>query len=349
MGSEMMGYDYEDECPNPCFGEPIDKDEQFKALLFEEINRSHFFVSGAETGNFQNLPVKGANARVAKWDYEGERHLIKYSNQQKEKEKLRKELDITEQFNSSTIMKSRLYEDEDNGNAALVMRYMEEGSLTKFLKEKADFLKTDQSCLKVLLKDILEGICLLHERNIVHCDIKCENIVIEKDQTGQYRAVLIDFGESVTTQSTFSCPRGIGTFIYMSPEAVRGKAGAPSDIWSFGLTICAIGWGMFPEPGVFPNPWQNSGFSTVTHELALPLGFGKALPKIPTFFSSELQEFVSSCLLKAEERPTASDLLERLQGFQEPLLNLVVEVEKVEEVEEVENDHHDEFFGYDDA
>jgi NIMA (never in mitosis gene a)-related kinase len=76
----------------------------------------------------------------------------------------------------------------------------------------------------------------IHERNILHRDIKCMNILVGKDDTVK----LGDFGHAVEIQSATDC-RGrstCGTPETMSPEVVRGKPyGLKTDIWALGCVL----------------------------------------------------------------------------------------------------------------
>lgn len=107
-----------------------------------------------------------------------------------------------------------------------------------------------------------EALCAAHERGIVHRDLKPENVMINEDGTVK----VLDFGlaksgplmtggdevqisdERVTDKGTI-----VGTFLYMSPEQIRGESLDPrSDIFSFGLMIYEMVCGRRPFRGQQP-------------------------------------------------------------------------------------------------
>ena len=66
---------------------------------------------------------------------------------------------------------------------------MENNSLVEYLRAQKNKKATEEN-VKVILKDMLKALPYLHSKNIVHRDLKLENILISKDM----RIKLIDFG-----------------------------------------------------------------------------------------------------------------------------------------------------------
>lgn len=104
--------------------------------------------------------------------------------------------------------------------------------------------------VKRILRDSLRGIAALHEKGIVHTDIKANNILVDWDTTDgnatTVRQVLIaDIEDAayVPDHSTI-VGRQVGNWIRRCPEAhASGQVHKPSDIFSFGLVVsivCAI-------------------------------------------------------------------------------------------------------------
>jgi serine/threonine protein kinase len=93
-------------------------------------------------------------------------------------------------------------------------------SLLNYLKAKPDRRIVESDC-KILFMQITQGISYCHLKNIVHRDIKLENIIIETAH--QNRAKLIDFGFGTICPleklQNFFC----GTPSYMPPEIVQKK------------------------------------------------------------------------------------------------------------------------------
>jgi len=140
----------------------------------------------------------------------------------------------------------------------IVMEYIEGESLQDFL---ADHNVSMTERLK-LSEKIARGLSAAHKLNIVHRDIKTDNIMI--DSNGEPK--ILDFGLAKPFDPVFSGDTGddsitasqdltqdgkiLGTVTYMSPEQARGEAvDARSDIFSFGIMMYKIFTGVYPFDG----------------------------------------------------------------------------------------------------
>jgi len=84
--------------------------------------------------------------------------------------------------------------------------------------------------------DISRGIEYIHAENIIHLDIKPQNILLGEGG----RAVLCDFGSSVRGAVKPISNNG-GTPCYISPEYLfDDKRGTPGDVWAFGVTLLFV-------------------------------------------------------------------------------------------------------------
>ena len=91
----------------------------------------------------------------------------------------------------------------------------------------------------LLLIDIINGIRYLHQKGIVHLDLKLENVLIFKEN-GKYIAKLCDFGFSKELEKgePMELEKPVGTPYYMDPELIKTKiCSKESDIFSLGRLI----------------------------------------------------------------------------------------------------------------
>lgn len=130
----------------------------------------------------------------------------------------------------------------------LVMEYIE-GDNLKNLIRKQGVVPTDRAV--EIAGQISEALQHAHENNIVHRDIKPQNILITKDA----RAKLTDFGiaREATTATLTQTDTIVGSVHYLSPEQARGgTADARSDIYSLGIVLYEMGTGALPFTGETP-------------------------------------------------------------------------------------------------
>jgi len=89
---------------------------------------------------------------------------------------------------------------------------------------------------KIIFKNIAEAIQILHHNNIVHRDIKDENVLIN---TNTKKIQLIDFGSSAFYKNDQKLRNFVGSFLFAAPEIIKGMTydGPPQDIWSLGILL----------------------------------------------------------------------------------------------------------------
>ena len=120
----------------------------------------------------------------------------------------------------------------------------------KLEKHKEEKLKFDEKDLVDYLHQILQGLECVHENQIVHDDLKPENIMINKiDDKEQMR--IADFGIAQTLAKTH--PQQVnkkehGSPNYMAPEVCKGlEYSYAVDCWSLGVVLHAIMLGSTPN------------------------------------------------------------------------------------------------------
>ncbi|KAL2076555.1 hypothetical protein ACEWY4_027849 [Coilia grayii] len=151
----------------------------------------------------------------------------------KERQESRKEVAVLANMSHPNIVQ---YKEsfEESGCLYIVMDYCEGGDLFKKINSQKGVLFPEEQIL-----DWLVQICLalkhVHDRKILHRDIKSQNIFLTKDGTVQ----LGDFGIARVLNSTVELARTcIGTPYYLSPEICENKPyNNKSDIWALGCVL----------------------------------------------------------------------------------------------------------------
>lgn len=177
----------------------------------------------------------------------------------------------------------------------LIMAYCPAGSC-----EKRVGTMTEPELWK-LIRDVAAGLTYLHEKDVIHQDIKPDNILI--DTEGNY--LITDFGISTRARSTLqksvvgsSISQGSGTVAYMGPERFSQQP-APtkaSDIWSLGATLFELIEGTTPFPREVGGGMQK---------------MGAEIPSINAPISDALKFTIFKMLSKETwDRPTAATLVE---------------------------------------
>ncbi len=96
---------------------------------------------------------------------------------------------------------------------------------------------------------LLAGLGVVHERGLVHCDVKPSNVML-----GPGPAKLIDFGIATAPHDGTESETSIGSLRFMAPEQLRGEALTPaSDLFSLGAVLYQALTGRPPFPGDTPE------------------------------------------------------------------------------------------------
>ncbi|XP_030627992.1 serine/threonine-protein kinase Nek1 [Chanos chanos] len=213
----------------------------------------------------------------------------------KERQESRKEVAVLANMSHPNIVQ---YKEsfEENGCLYIVMDYCEGGDLFKKINNQKGVLFHEEQIL-----DWFVQICLalkhVHDRKILHRDIKSQNIFLTKDGTIQ----LGDFGIARVLNSTVELARTcIGTPYYLSPEICENKPyNNKSDIWALGCVLyemCTLKHAF--EAGNMKN-------------LVLKIIRG-SYPPVSVHYSQDLRSLLGQLFKRSpRERPSVSAILDK--------------------------------------
>lgn len=97
---------------------------------------------------------------------------------------------------------------------------------------------------------LAEALDCLHERNIIHRDVKSANVLVRNDRS----ACLIDFDSAIMPGAPQTSGRFVGTYTYAPPEQIRGDSvDARSDVYAMGILLFRMLSGKRPFEGETPQ------------------------------------------------------------------------------------------------
>ncbi|EGR34335.1 protein kinase domain protein [Ichthyophthirius multifiliis] len=213
-----------------------------------------------------------------------------------EQKEIVKEAKILEILCHPNIVKFKEIYKTKSQKLCIVMEYANGGDLSKTIQNANGKLFSQNQIL-----DWFTQICLavkhVHDRKILHRDIKGQNIFLTKENICK----LGDFGIArVLSKTCEKAKTVIGTPYYLSPEIIENRPYSyKSDIWSLGVVLyelCAL------KP-----PFTAESM----HFLALNILKGQYKP-IPGIYSNDLKNLVSIMLqTKPEKRPSIQQILQQ--------------------------------------
>ncbi|KAL7601731.1 hypothetical protein Lser_V15G24294 [Lactuca serriola] len=275
----------EDDISSNAATEPEDSDSPNGPLRYKSWQKGDFLGRGSYGTVYEGFTEHGIFFAVKEVSL-----LDEGSQGQQSIVQLEQEISLLSQFKHENIVRY-LGTDTGDGKLYIFLELVTKGSLASLYQK----YHLGDSQVSVYTRQILSGLSYLHERNVVHRDIKCANILV--DVTGSVK--LADFGLAKATKlnDIKSCK---GTPYWMAPEVVNRKNngyGLAVDIWSLGCTVLEMLTRKIP-------------YSHLEGMQALfRIGRGEP-PPIPETLSVEAQDFIVKCLqVNPIHRPTAAQLL----------------------------------------
>lgn len=190
----------------------------------------------------------------------------------------------------------------DKNNQYIVMEYVDGVTLKEFLEKNKPSL---EETLEIISR-AASGLGHAHRQNIIHCDVKPHNILIDKNLNPK----IADFGiaKTISTQTQVYSNEVMGSVHYLSPEQANGgRITAAADVYSLGVVLFEMLTGSVPYMG--------SSIAGVTM-----MHLNKPIPKLTDYLQNVpegLQEIIDKALAKdSEERyENGDEFAEALENF----------------------------------
>jgi len=210
---------------------------------------------------------------------------------------LEHEIELLQDLQHENIVQY-LYSTAEDDCLNIFLEYVPGGSVTALLRNYGAF---EETLVSNFTRQISQGLIYLHERGIIHRDIKGANILV--DNKGGVK--ISDFGISkkvdvqALTGARVHRPSLQGSVFWMPPEVVKQSAHTPkADIWSVGCLVVEMLTG--------EHPW-----ASLTQMQAIFKIGSSAKPTIPSDISTEAHDFLTRTFdVDYEARPSASELLQ---------------------------------------
>lgn len=122
----------------------------------------------------------------------------------------------------------------------IASEFADSGSLMDWLRRSNGKAPSEEKALQ-MMSGILSGIEHLHSRNVVHRDLKPDNILLQGNTPR-----ITDFGISRIVSANSLSAVAMGSPFYMSPEAFDGGKSRQTDIWSAGVILYEMLTGSHP-------------------------------------------------------------------------------------------------------
>jgi Ca2+-binding EF-hand superfamily protein len=162
---------------------------------------------------------------------------------------LKNEIHLLSALDHPNIVKIYEYsEDIARGQLLMVLEYVGGGDCQQLLRSKSQSTALkNESFVGKLIWQLLNVLNYCHDRGILHCDIKPENMMLTAGTKGNLPdCKVIDFG--LTHRMDKPTRDFVGTPSYMAPEIVKGTVAytIKADMWSVGVTACELLAGKAP-------------------------------------------------------------------------------------------------------
>ncbi|CAK0826172.1 unnamed protein product [Prorocentrum cordatum] len=184
----------------------------------------------------------------------------------------------------------------------IVMDWCDGGDLRNEVKRRgkttpADHIPEDQIMMWFI--QLALALNYIHQRHILHRDLKSSNIFLITGQSQGYRVKIGDFGISRVLEGTVDVAATVvGTPFYMSPEVCKAEPyGYKSDIWALGCVLY--------EMCMLKHAFESQSLLGLVYKIV-----SETHPDIPVQYSDDLRKLLDRVLEKSQyDRPSGKEVM----------------------------------------
>ncbi|KAF8100964.1 hypothetical protein N665_0212s0008 [Sinapis alba] len=192
--------------------------------------------------------------------------------------------------------------DGPGGTLATVTEYMVNGSLRHVLLSNRQI---DRRKRLIIAMDAAFGMEYLHSKNIVHFDLKCDNLLVNLKDPARPICKVGDFGLSKIKRNTLVTGGVRGTLPWMAPELLSGSSSKVSekvDVFSFGIVLWEILTG--------EEPYANMHYGAIIGGIVN----NTLRPTVPSYCDPEWRMLMEQCWAPDPfVRPSFPEIARRLR------------------------------------
>ncbi|CBI27196.3 unnamed protein product, partial [Vitis vinifera] len=196
-------------------------------------------------------------------------------------------------------------QDGPGGTLATVTEFMVNGSLRHVLVSKDRHL--DRRKRLIIAMDAAFGMEYLHSKNIVHFDLKCDNLLVNLKDPLRPICKVGDFGLSKIKRNTLVTGGVRGTLPWMAPELLNGSSSRVSekvDVFSFGIVLWEILTG--------EEPYAHMHYGAIIGGIVN----NTLRPPVPSYCDSEWKLLMEQCWAPDPiGRPSFTEIARRLRAM----------------------------------
>ncbi|KAF5183444.1 Mitogen-activated protein kinase kinase kinase [Thalictrum thalictroides] len=305
----------ESECEDPL-ADDEDKDESISDSTIAEIEAGIYGLQIIKNADLEELRELGSGTfgTVYHGKWRGTDVAIKrikkscFSGRSSEQERLTKDFwreaqILSKLHHPNVVAFYGVVPDGSGGTLATVTEFMVNGSLRHVLLRKDRAL--DRRKKLMIAMDAAFGMEYLHSKNIVHFDLKCDNLLVNLRDSQRPICKVGDFGLSRIKRNTLVSGGVRGTLPWMAPELLNGSSNRVSekvDVFSFGIAMWEILTG--------EEPYANMHCGAIIGGILN----NTLRPNIPDRCDSEWRKLMEECWAPDPSvRPSFTEITNRLR------------------------------------